>query len=64
MSFLHSFRNKLILAFVLILVVSVGSMAYLAHQATLQRFGLYVSEGAETRAERWATLFAQYYWVT
>jgi len=61
MSFLHSFRNKLILAFVLILVVSVGSMAYLAHQATLQRFGLYVSGGAETRAEHWATLFAQYY---
>jgi len=61
MSFLNSFRNKLILAFVLILVVSVGSMAYLAHQATLQRFGLYVSGGAETRAGHWAALFAQYY---
>jgi len=61
MSFLNSFRNKLILAFVLILVVAIGSMAYLAHQATLQRFGLYVSGGAETRAGHWASLFAQYY---
>ncbi len=61
MWFLNSFRNKLILALVLTVVVAIGSLAYLAHRATLQGFGLYVTRGAEARAGHWASLLAQYY---
>lgn len=61
MSFLNSFRNKLILAFALILVVAIASVAYLARQATIEGFELYVRSGAEGRARGWTSFFEGYY---
>ncbi len=57
----HSLWAKLVAAFVLVVVVAVGTIAFVSNQATSHQFQIYVSRGKQQRAERLAPSFATYY---
>jgi signal transduction histidine kinase len=52
---------KLLAGFVLVAIVAVGVVAVLANRTTTQQFQIYVTQGKQTRAERLAPEFADYY---
>ena len=57
----HSLWVKLLGAFVLVVVVAIGTTAILANRVTTQQFQIYVSQGKLMRAERLALTLAVYY---
>ncbi len=57
----HSLWVKLLGAFVLVVVVAIGTTAILANRVTTQQFQIYVSQGRLMRAERLALTLAVYY---
>ena len=52
---------KLLAGFGLVAIVAVGVVAVLANRTTTEQFQLYVTQGKQTRAERLAPDFADYY---
>jgi two-component system OmpR family sensor kinase/two-component system sensor histidine kinase BaeS len=61
MTLFHSLWTRLVAAFVLVVVVAVGTIAIVSNQATSRQFQIYVSQGKQQRAERLAPNFAYYY---
>jgi two-component system OmpR family sensor kinase/two-component system sensor histidine kinase BaeS len=57
----HSLWVKLLAAFMLVVVVAVGTIAVMSNQATTRQFQIYVSRGKQQRAERLAPSLAAYY---
>jgi two-component system OmpR family sensor kinase/two-component system sensor histidine kinase BaeS len=57
----HSLWVKLLAAFMLVVVVAVGTIAIVSNQATTRQFQIYVSQGKQQRAERLAPSLAAYY---
>jgi signal transduction histidine kinase len=58
---LRSLRTKFLLAFVLVALVGVGTVALVANRVTARQFTLYISRGGQMRAQQWAGLVAAYY---
>jgi len=58
---IQSLWVKLLIGFMLVAMVAVGTVAVLANRATTREFELYVSQGKQMRAERLAPEFAAYY---
>jgi two-component system OmpR family sensor kinase/two-component system sensor histidine kinase BaeS len=58
---IQSLWVKLLIGFMLVAMIAVGTVAVLANRATTREFELYVSQGKQMRAERLAPEFAAYY---
>jgi two-component system sensor histidine kinase BaeS len=58
---MNSLRTRLLLAFVLVALVGVGTVALVANRVTTREFTLYVSYGGQMRAQRLAAQVAAYY---
>ena len=52
---------RLFLAFALVALIGVGTVAVVANRVTARQFTLYVSQGGRMRAQRWAERVAAYY---
>jgi signal transduction histidine kinase len=61
---MFSLRTKLLLAFVLVALLGVGTVAVVANRVTAREFTLYVSNGGQNRAQRLAVIAADYYSTT
>jgi signal transduction histidine kinase len=57
----RSLRTKLLLAFVLVALVGVGTVALVANRVTAHQFTVYISRGGQMRAQQWAGLVSAYY---
>ena len=56
-----SLRVKLLIAFALVALLGVGTVALVANQVTSRQFTLYLNSGGTMRAQRWAETVADYY---
>jgi len=58
---LRSLSVKLLLAFALVALLAIGTVALVVQQVTAHQFTLYISRGGQMRAEAWAQAVAEYY---
>jgi signal transduction histidine kinase len=58
---IHSLSARFLLAFALVALLGVGTVAVVIDQVTTREFTLYVSRGGQMRAQRWAEFAAEYY---
>jgi methyl-accepting chemotaxis protein len=58
---MNSLRTRLLIAFVVVALVGVGTVALVANRVTTREFSLYVSSGRQNRAQRLASDAADYY---
>ena len=58
---MSSLRTKLLLAFVLVALLGVGTVAVVANRVTAREFTAYVSYGGQNRARRLATVAVEHY---
>jgi len=56
-----SLRSKLLIAFALVALLGVGTVALVANQVTARQFTLYLNTGGTMRAQRWAPVVAETY---
>ena len=56
-----SLRVKLLIAFALVALLGVGTVALVANQVTSRQFTLYLNAGGTMRAQRWAPSVIDYY---
>ena len=57
----HSFRFRVLVALILVIVVAVGVVAFLASRATIGEFQRYVERGGRIRHQRFEMYLAGYY---
>jgi signal transduction histidine kinase len=58
---LQSLRARFFLAFALVALLGIGTVALVANQVTTHQFALYISRGGQMRAQRWAQIVAESY---
>jgi signal transduction histidine kinase len=58
---IHSLSARFLLAFALVALLGVGTVAVVVDQVTTREFTLYVSRGGQMRSQQWAALIAEHY---
>lgn len=58
---LQSLSTRFLLAFAVVALLGVGTVALIANWAVTHQFALYLTRGGQVRAQQWAGLAAEYY---